>query len=175
MSGVRIYVPSTLRRLRHVVTANGIGPTPFAAHAVTGALREAYADGGEEEWEYAAASAAAQSSVGLLSDDEPARRVVLAVDVPSVAPADSDDPTLVRVEEVVPFRRIAAVLADAPDAEPDVAAARDAVATGTGDPEPLLERCLDHELGWWATQEIGALLGQTRTEWRRPEHPVNWA
>ena len=161
MSGVRIYVPSTLRRLGHIVTANRIGPAPFAAHAVTGALREAYPDGGEEEWEYAAASAAAQASVGMLADDELPRRVVLAVDVPSVGAADSDDATEVRVHEAVPVARLAAVLADAPDAEADVAAARDALAAGAEDLEPLLERCLDHELGWWGTQEIGALLEES--------------
>jgi hypothetical protein len=160
MSAVRVYVPSTLRRLRQIVTANGIGPAPFAAHAVTDALKVAYADGGEEEWEYAAASAAAQSSVGMIGDGEPARRVVLAVDVPRVAAADSDDPTVVQVDEAVPFRRLAAVLADAPEAEGDVGAARAAVAARTAEVERLLERCLDHELGWWAAQEIGVLLDQ---------------
>ena len=160
MSGVRVYVPSSLRRLHQVVTAAGIGPAPVLAHAVTDAVREAYPDGGEEEWEYAAASAAAQSSVGLLAEDEPARRVVIAVDVPRVGPADSDDPTVVQVDEAVPYRRIAAVLADAAEAQADVASARAAVAARTRDVEDLLERCLDHELGWWAVQEIGALLDQ---------------
>ena len=28
------------------------------------------------------------------------------------------------------------------------------------DADVLLERCLAHELGWWATQEIGALLAE---------------
>jgi hypothetical protein len=158
MSAVRVYVPSSLSRLRRVVDENGFGPAPFAAHAVTAALRDAYGDGGEEDWEYAAASAAAQSSVGLLTPEEPARRVVLAVDVPRVRPIDSDDPTVVQVDEAVPFRWIAAVLADAVDAQADVATARDAVARGSADAEDLLERCLDHELGWWATQEVGVLL-----------------
>jgi creatinine amidohydrolase/Fe(II)-dependent formamide hydrolase-like protein len=160
---VRVYVPSSLHGLRRIVAANGIGPAPLVAHAVTDALREAYADGGEEEWEYAAASAAAQSSLSLLAADEPARRVVLAVDVPRVRaadPDDPDDPTVVRVEEEVPLRWIGAVLVDAADAEADVAAARDAVAAGSSQAESMLERCLDHELGWWATQEIGALLDE---------------
>jgi len=155
---VRVYVPSTLGRLRGVVTSDGVGPAPFVAHAVTDELRAAYEDGGDEEWEYAAATAAAQSAVGLLHDEEPARRVVLAVDVPGVRPAELDDPTVVVVDEVVPYRRIAAVLADGPEAEPDVAAARDALAAGSEDAETLLDRCLDHELAWWATQEIGDLL-----------------
>lgn len=158
MSSIRVYVPSSLHALRQIVAANELGPGPLSAHAVTSAVRDAYADGGEEEWEYAAASAAGLASVALLSGDEPARRVVVAVDVSRVSQVDSEDPTAVRVDEAVAFRRIAAVLADAVDAEPDVARARDAVASAASDADALVERCLTHELGWWATQEIDALL-----------------
>ena len=164
MNAVRVYVPSSLRALREILAAEELGPAPFTAHAVTEALRDAYADGGDEEWEYAAASAAGLASVGLLTRDEPARRVVLAVDVSRVSSCasqvDADDPTAVRVDEAVPFRRIAAVLADAVDAEADVARAREALASAASDANVLLERCLAHELGWWATQEIGALLAE---------------
>ena len=155
---VRVYVPSTLGRLRGIVTADGVGPAPFMGHAVTDELRAAYADGSDEDWEYAASSAAAQSSLGLLHEDEPARRVVIAVDVPSARPAGLDDPTVVEVDDVVPFRLIGAVLADAADAEDDVTAARDALLARSEDSERLLDACLDHELGWWAAQEIGDLL-----------------
>ncbi len=162
MSGTRVYVPSTLTQLRDIVAADGIGPPPFLAHAVTDALRAAYADGSEEEWEYAAAAAAAQTSLSLLVEDDPARRVVVAVDVPSARPLEDDDPTAVRVDDVVPFRRIAAVLVDTPDAADDVAAAVARLADageGEAEAEAVVERCLDHELGWYATQEIGDLLG----------------
>ena len=156
----RVYLPSTLGRLRSFVADGGIGPAPLAAHAVTEEVRRGLADAGEEEWEYAASSAASLASVGLLDADEPARRVVIAVDVPGEPRAGgTEDPTAVQVDEVVPLRRVGAVLADAPDAEATVAAARDAVGEGSGDADRLLERCLDHELGWWATQEIGDLLG----------------
>ncbi|MFL6131938.1 MAG: DUF6912 family protein [Nocardioidaceae bacterium] len=158
MNAIRVYVPSSLRSLQQISAAKELGTAPSIAHAVTEAVRDAYADGGEEEWEYAAASAAGLASVGLLTGDEPARRVVLAVDVPRVSQVDSEDPTAVRIDEAVPFRRIAAVLADAVDAETDVARAREAVASGASDADVLLERCLAHELGWWATQEIDVLL-----------------
>jgi hypothetical protein len=134
-------------RLRAVVGSGSIGPAPFAAHAVTDAVRAAMPDAGEEEWEYAAASAAAQASVALLDEHQPPRRVVLAVDVPEVSPVPGGDhPTVV------------AVLADSADAEPEVAAARAAVGRGSPDAVRLLERCLDHELGWWAAQEVDAVL-----------------
>jgi len=67
----------------------------------------------------------------------------------------------VEVDEVVPFRLVGAVLADAADAEGHVAAARDALAAGATDADRLADRCLDHELGWWAAQEIGDLLAGT--------------
>ena len=158
---VRIYVPSTLHRLRSIVTADGIGPAPFVAHAVTAAVREAMAGAGEEEWEYAASTAAAQSSIGMLQADEPARRVVIAVDVPSARAAGTADPTVVEIDDVAPFRLVAAVLTDSADAESDVARARDAVAGRSGDAEEAAERCLDHELGWWAAQEVRDLLVAT--------------
>ena len=157
----RVYVPSTLGRLRAVVTADGLGPAPFVGHAVTPAVREALADLGEEEWEYAASTAAAQSSLAMLHEDDPARLVVIAVDVPSARPAGTEDPTVVEVDEVVPFRLVGAVLADAADAEDRVAAARDALVAGSEDADRLADRCLDHELGWWAAQEIGDLLAAT--------------
>jgi hypothetical protein len=154
----RVYVPSTLDLLRGLLSAGLIGPAPFVAHAVTDAVRSELADVGEEEWEYAASTAAAQSAVGLLHPDEPPRRVVLAVDVPAVRGAGLDDPTVVEVDEVVPFHRIDAVLADSQDAERAVAAARDALHRDAPDAAVRLDRCLDHELGWWAAQELGELL-----------------
>jgi hypothetical protein len=159
----RVYVPSTWRRLRAAVEAGGLGQAPLTAHAVTDEVRTGLEDVGEEEWEYAASSAAAQQSVALLDADEPARRVVLAVDVPAARGAGGDDPTRVEVTEAIPLRWVAAVLADSTDAEATVAAAREAVRRGSSDAERLLDRCLDHELGWWAAQEIGVLLAE--------EHP----
>ena len=157
----RVYVPSTWEGLRNLVAADGIGPAPFFAHAVTDALRSEYADGSEEEWEYAAADAASRSSLSLIHDDVHPRRVVVAVDVETLTPVEMEDPTVVEVGEVVPFRRVAAVLVDLEDAESDVRAAADRYAEaveGDADAEALVEVALDHELAWYATQEIGDLL-----------------
>lgn len=159
----RVYVPSSMTGLRDLVTADGIGPAPFVAHAVTAALRAAYDDGNEEEWEYAAAAAASRASLALISEDDDPRRVVVAVEAGTVRPAEgAEDPTLVSVEEVVPFRRIESVLVDLPEAGDDVrAAAASMLAADQGDEEAeaVVERALDHELAWFATQEIGDLLG----------------
>lgn len=164
MSDTRVYVPSTLSRLRDVVTDGGIGPSPVLAHAVTETLRDGYPDGTEEDWEYAAMSAAAQDSLGLLAEDDPPRRVVIAVDVGSVVPVDPVDPgrpTLVELLEAAPARSIVSVHVDSADAEDHVAAARAGwVAAENGEEAAVdvVERCLDHELAWFAAQEIGDLL-----------------
>ena len=159
---IRVYVPSTIHRLQRLLAVGTIGPAPFAAHAVTDAVRRELSDGAEEEWEYAASTAAAQASIRLLAAGEPARRVVVAVDVPTARPAATDDPTAVEVDEAASLRLVAAVLADAAEAERTVAEARDAVAAGIADAERLVERCLDHEPGWWAAQELDLLLESLR-------------
>ena len=158
----RVYVATTWRGLEQIVTADGIGPAPFFGHAVTRALRAAWPDGGDEELEYAATTAAARTSLGLLTDEDPPRRVVLAVDAETVVESDDeDDPTVVEVSEVVPMRLVAAVLVDTEDAADDVAAARDAwpaTLQGDADAEAVVDRCLDRDLAWFAVQEIGELL-----------------
>jgi hypothetical protein len=161
MSSVRVYVPSTLANLAEVIASGGVGPVPLLAHAVTDALREEYVDGDEEEWEYAAMSAAAQHSIGLLGEDDAPRRVVIALDAPGVLPLAGEDGSSVEVHEVVRASQIAAVHVDSEDAEADVLAARAAWADAkAGDLAAIatVERCLEHELGWYATQEVGDLL-----------------
>lgn len=161
MSGTRVFVPSSWAGLRGLVTADGIGPAPFFAHAVTEALRAAYPEGSDDEWEYSAMTAAARTSLGLLGEGDPARRVVVAVDADTILPTDDDDPTVVEVGEVVPFRRIAAVLVDAAEVQDLVAEAvarwSDAEA-GDAEAERVVDRCLDLDLAWYGAQEIGDLL-----------------
>lgn len=161
MSRTRVFVPSSWSGLRAIVTADGIGPAPFFAHAVTDGVREAYPEGGDEEWDYAALTAAARTSLGLLGEGDPARRVVVAVDADTVQATEDPDPTVVEVGEVIPFRRIAAVLVDSADVQAQVAgaAARWADAeAGDPDAESVVDRCLDLDLAWYVAQEIGDLL-----------------
>jgi hypothetical protein len=169
---IRVYVPSSYALLREAVVSGGIGPSPLLAHAVTDALRAELADGTDEDWEYVAMTAAAQDSLALLTDEDPPRRVVIAVDVDSVLPVEHEDLTLVEVAEVVPLRAVAAVHVDAEDAEDAVAEARplwERAAEGDEKAAAVVERCTDHELGWYATQEIGTLLeaydGQAEATW----------
>ncbi len=157
----RVFVATSWTGLQQIVTADGIGPAPFFGHAVTRALRAAWPEAGDEELEYAATLAAARTSLGLLTDEDPPRRVVLAVDAGTVIEADDEDPTVVEVGEVVPMRLVAAVLVDTTDAAEEVEAARaawPAALEGDADAEAAVDRCLDRDLAWFAVQELGELL-----------------
>jgi hypothetical protein len=164
---VRVYLPSTLPGLRGLLDAGALQEVPLAGYAVTGALREWYAEGDDEELEYAALTLAARASVRLLDRllvadaSTPARRVVVVVEVDDVEPAPEADRAAVRVLAPVPLRRVKAVHVDDPAAEPDVRAAAEQVVAadmGNDDAAFAVEQAEGHELQWYASQEIGPLL-----------------
>ncbi|MFF0737382.1 DUF6912 family protein [Streptomyces chartreusis] len=168
---MRVYVPLTLPGLAEAYKTGELGAGPLVAYAVTPALREWYLSDDIEELEYAALNRAALASLRLLAADAEAarRRVVVAVDVADgAAVADPDrglDPSAlgeVRIARGVALTRAAAVHVDADDAETDVAAAAGAVAAADGgddDAQFVLDGAEDHELLWFATQEIPNLVG----------------
>ncbi|MGP3928102.1 DUF6912 family protein [Streptomyces sp. 8N616] len=174
---MRVYLPTTLPGLAAAYKAGELGPGtgsgsgPLDAFAVTPALREWYVSDDIEELEYAALSRAAQGSLRLLAADPQAarRRVVIAVDVPEGAAAADPDRGLdtsslgaVRIARPVPFAKVAAVHLDADDAEADVAAAAAALGAadlGDDDAQFTVDGAEDHELLWYATQEVPNLVG----------------
>lgn len=157
----RVYIPSSTKGLHDLLVSGGLGPVPLLGHAVTPELREALREVGEEEWEYDVLMTAAQDSVGLLTEDEPPRRVVVVAEAETVVSVEEGEESLVQIDAVIPLLKIVAVHVDSEDAAADVSAAREAwAAAHDGDPaaQEVLEGCLDHELGWYATQEIGDLV-----------------
>jgi len=168
---MRVYVPLTLPGLAEAYKTGELGAGPFLAYAVTPALREWYLSDDIEELEYAALNRAALASLRLLAADPGAvrRRVVVAVDVPDgAAAADPDrglDPAAlgeVRVAGAVPLGKAASVHVDAGDAEADVTAAVEALEAadrGDDDAQFVVDGAEDHELLWYATQEIPNLVG----------------
>jgi hypothetical protein len=168
---MRVYIPTTLTDLAAAYAAAELGPESIRAHAVTPALREWYLSDDREELEYAALMRAAQASLRRIAADPaaPRRRVVLAVDVPD--PAVQSDRAAeqliaglgaVLVSGTVPLRLVASVHVDAEEAEKDVTAAVDAVAAadaGDDDAQFTVDGAEDHELLWYASQEIPELLG----------------
>jgi hypothetical protein len=164
---MRVYVPLTLSGLAEAHRTGELGTGPLLAYAVTPALREWYRSEDVEELEYAALGRAALAALRLLAADTAAarRRVVVAVDVPdgAVSPGpDAAAPGEVRLEEAVPLAEAASVHVDSADAEADVTAAAEALAAadgGDGAARSVVDGAEDHELLWYATQEIPGLVG----------------
>ena len=120
-----------------------------------------------EELEYAALLAAARASLRLLDIDPTAarRRVVLAADVPDAAVQALDDEDVeagaVRVNSDVRLQDVASAHIDGAEAEDDVRAAAAVVLEadlGSDDAQFVVDQAEGHELGWYATQEIGPVL-----------------
>jgi hypothetical protein len=170
---MRVYVPLTLPALQDAHLAGVLLPEPGATtvYAVTPGLREWYVSDDSEELEYAALNRAAQASLRLLAvrPEVPRRRVVVAVDVPDGEVAFDPDRGLdreslgeVRIEGPVPLSKAAAVHVDADDAEADITRAADALGAadmGDDDAQFTVDGAEDHELLWFATQEIPDLFG----------------
>ncbi|MER6035133.1 MULTISPECIES: DUF6912 family protein [unclassified Streptomyces] len=167
---MRVYVPLTLPGLAEAHKTGELGSGPFVAYGVTPGLREWYVSDDIEELEYAALSRAALASLRLLARDSGAarRRVVVAVDVADGAVSADPDRALdqaslgeVTVSGAVPLAKAAAVHVDAGDAEEDVtaaAAALEAADGGDDDAQFVVDGAEDHELLWYATQEIPNLV-----------------
>ena len=158
---MRVYLPLTLTGLAELHASGRVGPAPLAAHAVTERLRRDWDGGDDEELEYAALMAAAfDSLVAIGSTGAATRRVVVAAEVDDTDVAVGDDETAVRLTADVPLARIQAVHVDDADAEADVRAALEQLpAALAGDGQALgAVSLIDHELLWFATQEIPDLL-----------------
>ncbi|MGL4304820.1 MAG: DUF6912 family protein [Mycobacteriaceae bacterium] len=179
-SKTRVYVPVTLRMLGELVKQGELVPISRTAFAVTPTLREAYAFGDDDELSEIAIAEAARASIRLLSieaqdlaegDDVqhsdnhptplPLRRAVLAADVnePILRP-DLDD-AVVRVAAPILISEVASVHVDLAEAESALVravAVIDAADLGDEDAELAVGDAQDHELAWYATQEIPFLL-----------------
>jgi hypothetical protein len=170
LHAMRVYIPTTLAALAEAHKAGRMGPAPLDAYAVTPGLREWYVSDDLEELEYAALTRAAQASLRLLAvaPEVRRRRVVVAIDVADEAVRHDPDRGLdpaalgeVRLTREVPLNEAAAVHVDADDAERDVRAAADALGAadaGDDDAQFTVDGAEDHELLWYATQEIPNLI-----------------
>lgn len=165
MTGLRVYIPTTLEQLREVIGTGGIGPAPLAAFAVTGPLREWYLDDDAESLEYAALTGAARLALSRLAAEPAAtrRRVVVVAEVPDfMVRADQDGPPgAALVDEVVATRAFEAVHVDLEASVEDVNAAVESLApalAGDDDAQFVVDSVEDHELAWFAVQELPDLL-----------------
>jgi hypothetical protein len=163
---VRIYVPATLAHLRALLDDGVHDPAGgITAFAVTGALRQWFQSGDEEELEYAATSDAAYAALQFLAADPqlPMRRVVIAADINSslVHGAPGADRATVRIEGPLKLSQVESILVDGDDAVRDVTFAVGVLAkseAGDRDAEFLVSQAEGHELLWYAASEISELL-----------------
>lgn len=164
---MRLYVPTTVAGLRTLLAEQTLQPLSGTAFALTPALREAYTSGDDEELEYVAMTEAARASLRLLATDlmedpdTPARRAVVAADVDEVTLRPDLDAAVVRVAGPIPMRSLASVHLDVSDAASDVrraAAVIDAADLGDEDAELTLGDAEDHDLAWYALQELPFVL-----------------
>jgi len=167
---VRIYVPATLAMLSRLVADGSLRPVNGTAFAVTPTLREAYADGDEDELADVALRDAALASLRLLADDAteglPARRAVLEADVTDADAGitlrpDLDDAVVRLAAGEIPLERVIAAYVDNAAAESAVLAAVEVIDDadlGDEDAELTVGDAQDHDLAWYAAQELPFLL-----------------
>ena len=164
---LRVYLPATVSMLRALNSTGELAAIGSTAFALTPALRESYATGGDEELEYVAMLDAARASLRLLQAeldvdaDTLMRRAVVSADVDGAVLRPDLDHSVVKLAGPVPLKVVAAIHFDTEDAEPAVRAAAaviDAADLGDPDAEFTLGDAEDHELAWYAAQELPFLL-----------------
>ncbi|GAA1654686.1 hypothetical protein MMUR_50920 [Mycolicibacterium murale] len=163
---MRVYIPATLEMLQRLVADGSLFPVSGTAFAVTPTLREAYSDGDDDELAEVALRDAALGSLRLLAGEGepgtlPLRRCVLVADVDGAKARPDLDDAVVRVGEAVTIGDVVAVYVDLASAEDAVRAATavvDAADLGDEDAELAVGDAQDHDLAWYATQELPFLL-----------------
>ena len=165
---IEVYIPATLAMLQQLVTDGSLWPVNGTAFAVTPALREAYAEGDEDELAEVALREAALASLRLLAADAgvapetlPPRRAVLAAEVDDVKYRPDLDDAVVRLGAPVAIDQVIAAYVDNAGAEPAVTKAIeviDAADLGDEDADLVLGDAMDHDLAWYANQELPFLL-----------------
>lgn len=166
---IQVYIPATLAMLQQLVTDGSVRPVNGTAFAVTPTLRESYAEGDDDELAEVALREAALASVRLLAAEPgaalPPRRAVLAVEVDTEGDAvgyrpDLDD-AVVRLAGSVTMDQVVAAYVDNVGAEPAVTAAIEAIDAadlGDEDADLIVGDAQDHDLAWYASQELPFLL-----------------
>jgi hypothetical protein len=161
---MRVYIPATLQMLHRLVADGELHPVNGTAFAVTPTLREAYAEGDDDELAEVALRDAGLASLRLLGTDEsglPPRRAVLVADVDDAKPRPDLDDAVVRVSGPIPLERVICAHVDTAAAEQAVSTGVDAIDAadlGDEDAELAVGDAQDHDLAWYAPQELPFLL-----------------
>ena len=162
---MRVYVPATLSMLQRLVADRLVHARSGTAFAVTPTLRESYAEGDDDELAEVALREAALASLRLLAADGtsglPPRRAVVVAEVEDATARPDLDDAVVRLAGPVAFGEVIAAYVDNSDAEPAVlpaVEAIDAADLGDEDADFIVGDAQDHDLAWYAAQELPFLL-----------------
>ncbi|KQY04339.1 hypothetical protein ASD37_20635 [Mycobacterium sp. Root135] len=164
---MRVYIPATLAMLQRLVADQSMHALSGTAFAVTPTLRESYAEGDDDELAEVALREAALASLRLLAAEGsdtgglPLRRAVLVADVEGATIRPDLDDAVVRLAGPIGVGDVVAAYLDNAGAEPSVRAAIEVVDLadfGDEDAELTVGDAQDHDLAWYATQELPFLL-----------------
>jgi hypothetical protein len=151
--------------LQQLVTDQMLHARSGTAFAVTPTLREAYAQGDDDELAEVALREAALASLRLLAGQGastmPPRRAVVVAEVGDLTPRPDLDDAVVRLSGPIALADVIAAYVDNADAEPAVLAAIEVVDEadlGDEDAEFVVGDAQDHDLAWYASQELPFLL-----------------
>ena len=151
--------------LQRLVADRLMHPRSGTAFAVTPTLREAYAEGDDDELADVALREAALASLRLLAgegtSDLPPRRAVVVAEVEGATARPDLDDAVVRLSAPIAFTDVIAAYVDNADAEPAVVLAIEAVDAadlGDEDAEFIVGDAQDHDLAWYAAQELPFLI-----------------
>ena len=162
---MRVYVPATLAMLQQLVADRLLHVRNGTAFAVTPTLREAYAEGDDDELAEVVLRDAAVASLRLMAGEGtselPPRRAVVVADVEGATARPDLDDAVVRLSAPIAYDDVVAAYVDNADAEPAVLQAIEAVDAadlGDEDAEFIVGDAQDHDLAWYAPQELPFLL-----------------
>jgi hypothetical protein len=165
---MHVYIPATLAMLQQLVADGSLLPVNGTAFAVTPKLRESYAEGDDDELAEVALQEAALASLRLLAaldeaapDTLPPRRAVVAAEVEDAKLRPDLDDAVVRLGGPIAIDQVVAAYVDNANAEPAVTAAIaviDAADLGDEDADLVVGDAQDHDLAWYANQELPFLL-----------------
>ena len=163
--------------LQRLVADQSMHALSGTAFAVTPTLRESYAEGDDDELAEVALREAALASLRLLAGtggqersdggmrtdggELPLRRAVLVADVDGATIRPDLDDAVVRLAGPIAMGDVIAAYLDNASAEPAVKAAIEVVDLadfGDEDAELTVGDAQDHDLAWYATQELPFLL-----------------
>jgi len=151
--------------LQRLVADRLMHPRSGTAFAVTPTLREAYAEGDDDELADVALREAALASLRLLAgegtSDLPLRRAVVVAEVEGATARPDLDDAVVRLSAPIAFTDVIAAYVDNADAEQAVLPAIEAVDAadlGDEDAEFIVGDAQDHDLAWYAAQELPFLI-----------------